>query len=147
MQAITTSMLSCGCLFTKSELCSVRCPPSAEGSVAETPVNPSCGPDSHASVPVWCRNAEVQFCLLCHIAALTPRGNSLASCKTAMVPAGSMRRDSNQQESTHARHNSSETDRRNAEPSVYFVHSFYYRKFYHVSESLTYSDYLNCTTA
>lgn len=36
MQAIITSMLSCGCPFTKSELCSVRCLPTAEGSVAGT---------------------------------------------------------------------------------------------------------------
>lgn len=103
MQAIITSSLSCGCLFTKSDLCSVRCLLSAEGSVADV-VNPNCGPDSHASVPVWCKNAEVQLCLLCHVALSTPRGNYLASCRIAMTPAESMRRDSNQQETIQARH-------------------------------------------
>lgn len=86
MQAITASVFSCGCLFTKSELCSVRCLPSAEGSVAETLVNPNCAPDSHASVPVWRKNEEVQLCLLRHSAVSTLRGNYLASCKTAMIP-------------------------------------------------------------
>lgn len=104
MQSITTSMLSRGCLFTKSELCSVRCLPLSEGSVAKTLVSPNCGPDSHASVPVWCKNAEVQLCLLCHIPVSTPRGNYLASFKIAMIPIRSMRRDSNQQESIQARH-------------------------------------------
>lgn len=104
MQAIITSIFSCGCLFTKSELCSVRCPPSAEGSVAETAVNPNCALDSHASVPVWCKNAEVQLCLQCHMAVSTLYGNYLASCRIAMIPTESMRRDSNQQESVQASH-------------------------------------------
>lgn len=86
-------------------------------------VNPNCGADSHASVPVWCKNSEVQLCLLCHIRVSTPHGKHLASCKIAMIPTVDEKRQQLTASNSGQALNSSETDRQNAGPTVHFLHT------------------------